>query len=106
MRFCPICGGMMKKQGNKYVCINCGYEEDASIRTGSNKGKSRIVMRATDRDLVIVDSGEKMLPKTEVKCPKCGNREAYYIVRQTRSADEPETVIYICTKCGYTWREY
>ncbi|RLG10996.1 MAG: transcription factor S, partial [Thaumarchaeota archaeon] len=39
-------------------------------------------------------------------CPKCGNREAYYWAVQTRSADEPMTRFFRCTKCGYTWREY
>ncbi|MEM2705477.1 MAG: transcription factor S, partial [Thermoplasmata archaeon] len=39
-------------------------------------------------------------------CPKCGNRGAYWMLKQTRAADEPETRFYICTKCGYRWREY
>ncbi|MCD6114052.1 MAG: transcription factor S, partial [Thermoprotei archaeon] len=40
------------------------------------------------------------------ECPKCGNREAYVWMMQTRAADEPPTRFYRCTKCGYTWREY
>ena len=39
-------------------------------------------------------------------CPKCGNPEAYWVLRQTRGADEPETRIFECTKCGHKWREY
>ncbi|MEM0290915.1 MAG: transcription factor S, partial [Thermoplasmata archaeon] len=31
---------------------------------------------------------------------------AYWMLKQTRAADEPETRFYICTKCGYRWREY
>jgi len=103
MKFCPICGGMMKKQGNKYVCSSCGYTEDV---TAENTVSRKIIIPANDREAIIVDTGERPLPKTRIKCPKCGNMEAYYTVMQTRSADEPETRIYICTKCGYTWREY
>ncbi len=47
-----------------------------------------------------------MAQKTRVKCPKCGNMEAYVWIEQTRAADEPPTKIYKCTKCGYMWREY
>ena len=103
MKFCPICGTMMKKKGNKWICMNCGYEEELE---GEVEEKPVVKTKSKAREAVVVDTGEKMLPKTTIKCPRCGNMEAYYIIRQTRSADEPETRIYICTKCGYTWREY
>ncbi|HEY6238215.1 MAG TPA: zinc ribbon domain-containing protein, partial [Thermoplasmata archaeon] len=46
------------------------------------------------------------LPTAAEECPKCGNPEAYWVLRQTRGADEPETRIFECTKCGHKWREY
>ena len=45
-------------------------------------------------------------PKTEIKCPKCGNPEAYYWLLQTRAGDEPETQFFRCTKCSHQWRNY
>jgi len=43
----------------------------------------------------------------EAKCEKCGNNRAYFMQIQIRSADEPMSIFYKCTKrdCGYQWRE-
>ena len=46
------------------------------------------------------------LPVDKTECPKCHHNEAYWVLRQTRAADEPETKIYRCTKCEHSWREY
>jgi len=54
----------------------------------------------------IVDTKVATLPKTAEVCPKCENDEAYWVLRQTRGSDEPETRIFECTKCGHKWREY
>jgi len=56
---------------------------------------------------VVLEGELNVLPTTrECECPKCQHREAYWIIRQTRAADEPETRIYECTKCHTRWREY
>ena len=72
--------------------------------------KSMIIekMGKEKREIVVMmkDEGEKELPVTTITCPKCGNTKAYWWMQQTRSADEPPTLFYKCTKCGYTWREY
>jgi len=39
-----------------------------------------------------------------VECPKCGNRQAFWWIVQTDSADEPSTQFFRCTKCNHTWR--
>lgn len=39
------------------------------------------------------------------KCPKCGAKDCMWEQRQTRSADEPMTVIATCNKCGFYWRK-
>lgn len=56
--------------------------------------------------MAVVESKVATLPKTAETCPKCGNDEAYWVLRQTRGADEPETRIFECTKCGHKWRDY
>lgn len=38
------------------------------------------------------------------KCRTCGNREYFFYQLQTRSADEPMTIFYICKGCTKTYR--
>ena len=47
----------------------------------------------------------KNVAATEIVCSKCENNKAYYKEIQIRSADEPTTIFYKCTNCGYEWRE-
>ena len=42
----------------------------------------------------------------KIDCEKCHGKEGVWWSFQTRSADEPETRFYKCTKCNYTWRDY
>ena len=42
----------------------------------------------------------------KIDCEKCHNQEGVSWTFQTRSADEPETKFYRCSKCNYTWRDY
>ncbi|NLL94424.1 MAG: transcription factor S [Thermoplasmatales archaeon] len=91
---------MFPKEGI-YVCRQCGNEEQfgkAEKFTTNARSKETIIVSDTDPGA--------FLPKTRIKCPECSNPEAYYTIRQTRSADEPETRIYRCCKCQHSWREY
>ena len=42
---------------------------------------------------------------TEIECPSCSNKQAYFMQIQTRSADEPMTTFYRCTSCHHQWQE-
>mgnify|MGYP003886728271 CR=1 FL=1 len=104
MEFCPKCGGLMVVKGKKLVCTKCGHTK----RLGK-KVHTVISEKINVKDEIIVleeDIEEKTYPKTKIICPKCGNDEAIWWMQQTRAADEPPTMFYRCTKCGYTWREY
>lgn len=94
---------MVPKQGEEgwLVCQLCGAEEKAE---GS---EYKVVRKVEEKsDVVVIEEEPSTLPTIKVKCPKCGNDRAYWWMRQTRSADEPSTRFYRCTKCGNTWREY
>lgn len=83
-----------------YVCRNCGYEEEIK------KPEFFKSNTPTGEEIAIVGEEVATLPKTRIICPECNNTEAYYIIRQTRSADEPSTTFYRCCKCNHSWREY
>jgi len=110
LEFCPKCGSIMvpRREGGRVVlvCPKCGFrKEPGSARVVISK---KIAHKETEKTFILsADSALRSLPKIRgVKCPKCGNDEAYYMIVQTRRADEPPTRIYKCTRCGYVWREY
>ena len=91
---------MFPVEGN-FECRKCGF------KTKIEDHKASTIQKATEeREMLIVEGELDTLPKTRVECPDCGYNEAYWILRQTRAADEPETRIYRCIKCGHTWREF
>lgn len=104
MEFCKKCGGILipKKTGEKEVaiCRNCGKISSENVGT---KLSEKI---ENDEKVVVVVEQKNNLPSTENTCPKCGNKEAFWWMQQTRSIDEPPTRFYKCTKCKHTWREY
>ncbi|AGI47205.1 DNA-directed RNA polymerase, subunit M/Transcription elongation factor TFIIS [Thermoplasmatales archaeon BRNA1] len=92
---------MFPKDG-KYVCRNpdCGYEEPISGNAQT------FTTKAKNTETIVMEEGGATLPKARVTCPACGYTEAYYNVRQTRAADEPETIMYRCCKCNNRWNQY
>jgi DNA-directed RNA polymerase subunit M len=97
---CPKCKSLLLPIEGEYLCKKCG------LRIKREKKIGRIVsIERKEKEIPILDEKTEVLPKIEITCPKCSNIEAYWILRQTRAADEPETKIYTCTKCGYRWRE-
>lgn len=108
VKFCPKCGNMMvpdRKRG-VFVCRKCGYEEPINSEDAKAYRVTKKVEHKPDEGVVVVEKDIRTLPIAKVKCPKCGNGEAYWWELQTRAGDEPSTIFYKCTKCGYTWRSY
>ncbi len=99
--FCPKCKSIMFPVEGELQCRRCGYNRSIKDEDGQS-----IKEEANQQDMVVIDELNDTLPKTKVRCSKCGYNEAYWILRQTRSADEPETRIYRCVKCAHSWREY
>ncbi|MCD6458461.1 MAG: transcription factor S [Thermofilum sp. ex4484_82] len=107
MKYCPRCGTLLRPQktdnGIILVCPHCQFREE-NLSNDSYRIKNKVYHHPSQKFYVAED--EILLPRTKIICPKCGNNEAYYWMRQTRSGDEPATRFFKCTKCGYTWREY
>jgi DNA-directed RNA polymerase subunit M len=91
----------MPKNG-KLICRKCGTEH---VPSSAQKPKV-ITHKARNREMAVIEDVAGTLPTADVECPTCGHFKAYWVLRQTRAADEPETRIYRCVKCSHSWREY
>ncbi len=104
MKFCPKCAVKLKKSVSGLQCSKCGYTEGQEV-----KNTKKVVDEKTPNEEFNVfeeNEGEESLPTIKIECEKCGNDEAVWWMLQTRSADEPTTQFYRCSKCRYTWRNY
>jgi transcription factor S len=102
-----------KIEENIFTCPRCGFSSAKEIEPRETilaKGSSSPYQdkNVGGSSLKIMDSakGTEGLPTTAIDCPKCGNKDAFWWMLQTRSADEATTQFYRCTKCGHTWRNY
>ena len=103
MKFCPDCEVRLKKDNNtsSISCPKCGYSE-----SGSKVPKKETKEEQFTWNILAENEGKETLPSIKIDCEKCGNNEAVWWMLQTRSADEPTTQFYRCTKCRHTWRNY
>ncbi len=98
--FCPKCKALMYPKDEFFICNKCGFKKKKS-------GSSVVVSKQNEKEVTIIEDKDisNLLPKTRITCPKCGHNEAYWILRQMRGSDEPESRFYTCVKCGHRWRE-
>jgi len=94
--FCPKCGSLLFPNEGKMIC-GCGYKGGEGLIKDEKKKK---------KEIEVVEKEVEIYPIIKIDCGKCGNKEAFYWTVQTRSADEPETIFYKCTKCKNQWRQY
>jgi DNA-directed RNA polymerase III subunit RPC11 len=88
-------------EGTCFYCPVCPYAYRLSQRR-------TVRVRTKRKDVDDVMGGAAALEnvdKTEALCPSCSHREAFYMMIQTRSADEPMTCFYKCVSCGNRWAD-
>lgn len=105
MLFCPTCANLLvisSETGyNKWACNTCPYEFPITKQMTS---RTRMKRKEVD-DVLGGDEMWKHADSTDASCDKCNNSRAFFYQLQIRSADEPMTTFYRCTKCHYQWRE-
>ena len=102
MKFCPSCEVKLKKGDSGLQCPKCDYVEGKE----TNQTKKTIQEPESQFNVLAENETVDTLPTIKIECEKCGNDEAVWWMLQTRSADEPTTQFYRCSKCRYTWRNY
>ncbi|EEQ40746.1 putative DNA-directed RNA polymerase III subunit [Clavispora lusitaniae] len=109
LSFCPYCSNMLLvSQGedncNRLYCPTCPYEFRIS---GFQMFERKMLPRKDVDDVLGGDGAWDNVDQTAAQCPidSCGNDKAYFFQLQIRSADEPMTTFYKCTKCSHQWRE-
>ena len=105
MKFCPKCDVRLKKDSGSSIlsCPKCNYTEGQESEIQNEISEEEAIS-----DFLVLDEndGKDVMPTIEIECEKCGNNKAVWWMLQTRSADEPTTQFYRCTKCEHTWRNY
>jgi DNA-directed RNA polymerase subunit M len=106
--FCPNDRSLLRLVEGRLACPKCGFER--APQPGIHlKGPPEERRHDKFSDLGAIDDPAKFKMQIhpiddQVWCGRCGNRGAYYYLRQTRRADEPTTRFYECTKCGNRWK--
>ena len=103
MKFCPNCEVRLKKSDSGLKCPKCDYVEGGASTEQTKKVQEEEV---SEFNVLEENEAQETLPTIKIDCEKCDNNEAVWWMLQTRSADEPTTQFYRCTKCNHTWRNY
>eukprot|EP00126_Sphaerothecum_destruens_P008717 Sdes_comp20323_c0_seq1m13996 len=105
--FCPNCSNLLTVADSggvfKFCCECCPY-----VHCIQSIVEEKIYMKMKELDDVLggAEAWENV-DSTDAECPKCEGPKAFFMMMQTRSADEPMTVFYKCCnmECGHQWRE-
>ncbi len=99
MEFCPKCGALLIMKKTKAGCPRCNYVSKGKVDMEIGEEVCEQVTVG-----VIDEKKSNVNPITDWTCRKCGNKRAYFWIRQMRSGDEAESKFYQCVKCKNTVR--
>ncbi|VDL60335.1 unnamed protein product [Hymenolepis diminuta] len=110
--FCPVCDSLLSiEQSSNCYALNCTEPSCAyqwfvnSVISQDHIPHADLRLRLEEDAIFSADDVYSNAATIEETCPKCGNKKAYFIEMQTRSADEPSTIKYSCTQCHHIWIE-
>lgn len=103
MQFCPFDGTLLQVTGEelRFFCPVCPYMHVPRKKHTATVPTNR---KRVD-DVFNAQEALKGVDTTTIICPNCGHDEAGHYQVQIRSADEPMTTFYTCTKCFHRWRD-
>ncbi|KAF4525744.1 hypothetical protein B566_EDAN002004 [Ephemera danica] len=104
--FCPWCGNMLNLSSTEadmmaFYCKSCPYTEPVTHEYCTK-------LETKNKEMDDVLGGQeawKDCAATEVVCPNCLHEKAFFLQIQTRSADEPMTIFYMCCGCSHRWKD-
>ncbi|GFN97474.1 DNA-directed RNA polymerase subunit [Plakobranchus ocellatus] len=123
LQFCPMCGSVLPAPGltsDNVPCSRCPFRrniqeyhdvvEEFEIHYCTPKSKKKKKKRDMEEAHNVKTENSKETefqgPTVERQCPRCSHDTMFYTTRQTRSADEGQTVFYTCAKCRFQDIEY
>ena len=107
--FCIECRNLLDLpgEGDFVLCSVCHSQQPASLFedrpvTTHSRKYHRERQTPSSKDSLVAEGATDGALINE-KCPKCGNNGMTFHTMQLRSADEGQTVFYVCPKCSYKY---
>lgn len=105
IQFCRECNNLMNPKVEEgsliFVCNKCETMSDPEnpIISSVSFKKQHNTNSLHQKDLVY----DKTLPRLDMKCVKCGNRECIGYIE--KSEEKALNFYYVCTKCFFEWTD-
>ncbi|KAK2958107.1 putative Transcription factor S [Blattamonas nauphoetae] len=99
MRFCDQCGTLLEYTGDRVICRKCEWEQ--SYREFRHAEPKKLIVFEEEK----IERKEEDRAKAiiEEMCPVCQHNRMSFTTMQLRSADEGQTILYECLKCGHRY---
>ncbi|OAF67193.1 DNA-directed RNA polymerase I subunit RPA12 [Intoshia linei] len=103
--FCGKCGSVLPQIDENSIKVKCYC--CPNIVDYSNCGSTEICSSISfPKNRIIDDEVDAKGPVADHECANCGNSQMLYTTKQTRSADEGQTIFYKCPNCGHMESEF